>query len=289
MRGCVLGRPGCWVWPGHARPATACWPPWPIDPAVALAAAGALGRIDDPANAGDLLVALDHPEEQVRVEAARALGLMQHEPAVEPLGEMLLSGSGAEVSAAADALGQIGSPAAVDALLVALADPDLTSRRHAALGALESMGDRVVGPLAAMLASDSEPAARRNAAEALGWIGSPRATGALVAALKDRDEAVRRQAAWALGETGDPAARAALQRAISRDESALVQAEAQSALDRLAAAPASGVASRPVSLAAALDRLQPARWLLLVGTWAAAAWLAVTGTRLRPAAAVSKR
>ena len=253
------------------------------DPAVSLAAANALGHINDPANAGDLLVALDHPEEQVRLGAARALGLMKNEPAVKPLGTMLLTGRGAEVSVAAEALGRVGSSAAVDPLLAALADAELTPRRHAALGVLESMGDTVVEPLAAMLAVNREPAARRNAAEALGWIASPRATSALVAALKDRDEAVRRQAAWALGETGDPAARAALQRAASRDDSALVQAEAQTALEQLAATPLSeAVASQPASLAAALHRLQPVRWLVLIGTWTAAAWLALTSARLVP-------
>jgi HEAT repeat protein len=258
------------------------------DPAVSMAAAGALGRINEPANASALLVALDNPSEPVRLGAARALGQMKNEAAVAPLRAMLLTGQGAEVGVAAEALGRIGSPAAVDALLVALADPALTPRRHAAMGALEIVGAPAVDPLARMLDGNPEPAARRNAAEALGWISSTRATPALAGALKDRDAAVRERAAWALGEIADPSARAALERAAARDQSPVVQAAAQAALRQIQAQPRTA-ASGPVSLAAALNRLQPARWVLLIGSWAAAAWLAVTSTRLRPVAAVSKR
>ncbi len=76
-----------------------------------------------------------------------------------------------EVSVAGEALGRIGGPAATEALLAALADPVPTGRWHVAMAALEGMGEPAVAPLVAML--DSQDAhARRNAAQALGWIGS---------------------------------------------------------------------------------------------------------------------
>jgi HEAT repeat protein len=242
------------------------------DPTVSLAAGDALGRIDDPAAVPGLLIAVEHPSEQVRLGAARALGMMGVEAAVEPLRAMLLRGQGAEVGIAGEALGQIGSPEAIDALLTALADPQPTARWHAAMAALEKMGEPAVVPLVAMV--DSQDAdARRSATQALGWIGSPSATDALAKALGDDDDAaVRSQAAWALGEIGDPAARRALERAQRRDPEAEVQVAAERALTRLPEQPeaAGDWASR---WAPVLNRLQPVRWLVLALSLGGAAWL----------------
>jgi HEAT repeat protein len=138
------------------------------------------------------------------------------------------------------------------------------------------MGEPAVEPLAEMLGS-RDARARRNAAEALGWIGSPAATVALVEALQDPSMPVREQAAWALGEIGDPAARAALARAQDRDPSAPVQAEATAALARIEASPVS-VPRWPTTWAPALQRLQALRWSLLALFLAGAIWL-VAGPR----------
>jgi HEAT repeat protein len=248
------------------------------DPAISMAAAEALGRIDSPATVSGLLVALDHPDERVQLSAARALGMMAVEGAVQPLRDMLMNGDGAEVSTAAEALGRIGGAEATDALLAALADPDMTPRRHAALAALESIGEPAVGTLTGMLAS-SDPYARSNAAQALGWIGSPSATDALVQALGDKSSLVRSEAAWALGEVGDPAARAALERAQQRDPSAVVQAVAGRSLAAIEQQP-TRTSSWVVGLAPALNRFQALRWLILAVSLAGAGWLAMTNTRM---------
>lgn len=242
------------------------------DPAVSLTAADALGRINDPAAVPGLLIAVEHPSEPVRLGAARALGMMQVEAAVEPLRAMLLQGEGLEVSVAGEALGDIGGPAATEALLTALADPRPTARWHAAMAALERIGEPAVAPLVAIL--DSQDAhARRNAAEALGWIGSSSSTEALAHALrKDGDATVRGQAAWALGEIGDPAAREALDRAQQRDPSVEVQTAARWALSRVPVQ--SEVSSSwAVRWAPTFSRLQPVRWLILALSLAGAAWL----------------
>jgi HEAT repeat protein len=242
------------------------------DPAVSLAASDALGRINDVAAVPGLLIAVGHPSDQVRVGAARALGMMQVEAAVESLRAMLLGGEGLEVSIAGEALGRIGGPAATEALLAALADPQPTARWHVAMGALERMGEPAVAPLVAML--DSQDAhARRNAAQGLGWIGSSSATEALVHAVrKDGDATVRGQAAWALGEIGDPAARRALERAQLRDPAVEVQMAAEWALSRVPAQSeaAAGWATR---WAPVLNQLQVLRWLVLAVSLAGAAWL----------------
>jgi HEAT repeat protein len=247
------------------------------DPAVRLAAADALGRINDPAAVPGLLIAIEHPSEQIRLGAARALGIMGVEAAVEPLRAMLLQGEGLEVSIAGEALGRIGGPAATNALLTSLADPRPTARWHVAMAALEGMDEPAVAPLVKVL--DSQDAhARRNAAQALGWIGSSSATEALLGALKkDGDATVRGQAAWALGEIGDPAARRALERAEMRDPAAEVNTAAEWALSRIPAQSevATGWATR---WAPALKELQPLRWLVLGLSLAGAAWL-MMGTR----------
>lgn len=246
------------------------------EPAVGLAAAEALGRINDPAAASGLLVAIEHPHEQVRLGAARALGMMGIGAAVDPLRTMLLSGEGLQVSVAGEALGHIGGQAATEALLVALADAQPTARWHVAMAALETMGEPAVEPLLAML--DSQDAyARRNAARALGWIGSPSATRALGHVLKgDPDATVRAQAAWALGEIGDPAAGKALARAQRRDPATTVQTEVAWALART---PEQAAAHWPASWAPTLNRFQAVRWLVLALALAFAAWL-MAGTSL---------
>jgi len=177
-------------------------------------------------------------------------------------------------------LGHIGGSAATDALLTAIQDPSPTSRWHAAMAALEKMGEPAVGPLVEMLDSD-KVYARRNAAEALGWIGSPSATQALVRALRDQDPSMRRQATWALGEIGDPGARAALERSQARDPVAEVRAAAGQALSQLGETPA--VAARwPASWAPALLHLQPMRWIILGLSLAGAAWLSLGRRQLLP-------
>ena len=212
--------------------------------------------------------------------------------AVEPLRAMLLQGEGQEVTVAAEALGQIGSPAAIDALLVPWEDLTLTARRHAALAALEALGEPAVEPLVQQLKSPSGHI-RRNAAEALGWIAAPSASEALLWAVRRDDNAdVRAQAAWALGQIDDLAAQATLARVAADDPAMRVRSAAEQALTQLTEQPGSQqshsagwLASRWLtSLAPALSRLQPLRWLLLAFSLAAAAWLATGRGHLTPIA-----
>lgn len=101
---------------------------------------------------------------------------------------------------AAQALGRIGDPRAVEALEEALKDEDGDIRGHAT--------------------------------SALGSIGDPRAVEALKEALKDEDEYVRRGAAWALGNIGGTRAIEALEEA-SKDEDVDVRRVAESALEQI--------------------------------------------------------
>lgn len=115
----------------------------------------------------------------------------------------------------------------------ALENDRLTSERHAAQHNLELSGEAAVPQLVAALRSNNA-VLRRNAADVLGYIASPRATEALIKTLRaDPVPAVRRNAAWALGEIQDARALNELQEASVADRSPLVRATAADSLARL--------------------------------------------------------
>lgn len=88
-------------------------------------------------------------------------------------------------------------------LLGLLDDAEARVRRRAAL-AIGRVGlSDGIAPLSVRLAQDPEPDVRLMAAFALGLIGDPAASGALVAALTDPDPRVQGRAAEALGLLGD--------------------------------------------------------------------------------------
>jgi len=98
--------------------------------------------------------------------------------------------------AAPQALGKIGNPQAVPALLQALKDKEWRVR-WAAAEALESIGDPQAVPALIQALKNEDLWVRQAAAGALGKIGVP-VVPALMEALKDRDEDVRGAAARAL-------------------------------------------------------------------------------------------
>jgi HEAT repeat protein len=131
-----------------------------------------------------------------------------------------------------------------------------------------------------MLASQ-DGASRRNAAEALGWIGSASATGALVKALGDSTEVVRSEAAWALGEIGDPSAQRALARTRSGDPSAVVREAAGLALAQIGSVSATRVSGWTAWIPI-LSRYEEARWPLLILALFAAALLVARNAQPSP-------
>ena len=125
--------------------------------------------------------------------------------AVDILLRQLAAGHPADTrQAMVEALGQIGDPRAVDALVARLADAGEDEYvRLAAARALGQIGDpRAVDPLAARLADAGEDKdVRTAAAEALGEIGEEPALAALRDYLDDPVEAVRRAALGGLART----------------------------------------------------------------------------------------
>lgn len=112
----------------------------------------------------------------------------------------------------------------------ALRDDGLTAERQAAQQKLEAAGEEAVPALVSALRSN-DPVVRKNAAEMLGYIASPRATDALVQNLQnDPVPAVRVNAASALGAIQAASAIPALESSSVLDTSAQVRQTSSDAI-----------------------------------------------------------
>ena len=180
-----------------------------------------------------LVVALDDSNAEVRRNAAQSLGSLGDPRAVEALLQALRDDADAGVrKMAAWALGEIESPSAVGGLSQALRTDDSAEVRASAawaLGEIESAD--AVDALGAAL-RDANVEVRRNAVWALGQIESAEAVEWLVPALRDTDVEIRRKAAWALGEIENPAAVGGLTGALG-DSDAEVRGNAAWALGEI--------------------------------------------------------
>lgn len=165
------------------------------DPGVrstALAALQRLGRLTD----DDLAAAADDPSPVVRRRAAE---LAVTHPSVDVV-PLLADSDPMVVEAAAFALGERAVAAGVVPALAAVATGhDDPLAREAAVAALGSLGDPDGLP-AILAATTDKPAVRRRAVLALAPFDGPEVDAALTRALGDRDWQVR-QAAEDLGAT----------------------------------------------------------------------------------------
>jgi HEAT repeat protein len=212
--------------------------------------ARALGRLKASAAVEPLIAALEDPAEEVRAEAAEALGhLKELGPLVlEPLLATLDSEDALVRARAAGALGGFDDERALEELLgLTLRDP-VQEVRAAAVGALKKRwpaqaAERLVEALESRGASagwwgkwlfgrrksqqevDHEVLDRQRAAEALGDFADERGLSALEAAVDDPDRVVRRAAVTSLGKSADPRARGPLLKAL-KDREPDVRAQA---------------------------------------------------------------
>ncbi len=176
-----------------------------------------------------LIRALSNRDPAVQYEAVEALGNIGDPAATEALMGALTGDQYSGIRwKAAEALGKIGAPA-VPALIGALKNPDEDIRWKAAI-VLGEIGDaRAVGPLVDLLV-DQDRFVRSRAGYALGMIGPP-AVIDLRTALVDGGVETRRAAAAALGTIPDPAAVDALLQGLD-DPSDEVRQEVIAALSR---------------------------------------------------------
>jgi HEAT repeat protein len=99
-----------------------------------------LGRIGKENSASLLIQALDHPHEEVRMEAAKALGNIQSFVCVEPLIRRLEDSFGHARRVAASSLGAIGDPKALVPLVEILKDPYIDVRMAASEAIVKIQG-----------------------------------------------------------------------------------------------------------------------------------------------------
>ncbi|MHB0935414.1 MAG: HEAT repeat domain-containing protein [Armatimonadota bacterium] len=139
----------------------------------------ALGLFLDPKTADALAKVLTHREAFVRGEAAIALGKLGDRRAVKTLIDML-NGSGNTPYRAAEQLGNLGDPSAVEPLCVHLPK---SKAKHIVITALGKLRDpRAIETLAKAFGGDEVQFAIR----ALKAIGDTQAVPHLIALLKDR-------------------------------------------------------------------------------------------------------
>ncbi len=178
-----------------------------------------------------LIAALRDSDAGVRRAAAQSLGNIESPRAVDGLVAVLRDDDVEVRRAAAQALGEIEDPRAVDALVAALKDPDTEVRKCAAwsLGSIED--PRAADGLAGAL-RDASPEVRKTAAWALGELELTAAPPGLIEAMRDSDPEVRKTAVWSVGQMGDARAVPALRNMLA-DASAEVRSGAIEALGEI--------------------------------------------------------
>jgi len=148
---------------------------------------------------------LNDSSDKVRKEAARILGKIGDDSAIELLNTALGDAEWDVRDAAVEAMGEIGGERAVEALIRAL-DDDSEVVRHSAIWSLGRVsGTRAVAALNELI-QHKKAKTRQDAVRALGLTGDERAIEPLTQALEDEDVEVRNQAAKALCRFGQPAA-----------------------------------------------------------------------------------
>lgn len=154
-----------------------------------------------------LIEAVSDENPSVRLSAAETLGKLMDPRAVQALIEALRQDPEPRVRAmAAWALGEIEDPAAVSALTAALREDDDQGVRVQAAEALGNIEDvSAIGALGDAV-RDPSVEVRRAAVDALGNMEDPRIVPLVLASLGDDDVEVRRSAADALGNNESPQA-----------------------------------------------------------------------------------
>jgi HEAT repeat protein len=140
-----------------------------------------------------LLRQLDEGSARVRIAAATALGNLDDRRAVAPLVAALDDTDAEVVTAAAGALAGLGDDSAVDGLFAVFAHPHAAARR-AAIAAVNTIGAQGTAARVKAALADPLPRVRECALRTAGYFGFPDCLPAIVQALSDDSEDVRRAA-----------------------------------------------------------------------------------------------
>jgi HEAT repeat protein len=171
------------------------------DRAVREAATSALKELGEPALLS-LGFCLQDTNLQVQESAACILAAIANEQVLNPLLSAALSPNWIVRMSAAQGLGRIRSPQAIDTLMLLLQDK-VPGVREEAGRAIQAIGEASVPKLLNIL-HDRNWKARLRAVEALALLKPREAVGPLMTiVLEDPDTAVRQDAVRALGQIGD--------------------------------------------------------------------------------------
>lgn len=161
-----------------------------------------------------LIGALDNDAREMRMAAAKALGELKAESAVEPLAELFSIPDSQLATTAVEALISIGNQSAENQLITALNLKDRRTCTTAILGLGSLKSSQAVDPLIHAL-NDGDAEIATAAATALGLIGDERSIGPLVAQLQARSFSLRLACVKSLGSIGGQASTEALTIALS--------------------------------------------------------------------------
>ena len=181
-----------------------------------------------------LLTRLDDPDLRVRQEAAITLGMMKSPQAESLLAETFTKTTDLDMSLrTAMALGMIATPAAGEALITRIDDPDMLLRM-AILTSLGELDPLPLPPRVQACVADKEPPVRIQLAAIL-WRAkeNPEATKLLIVLLDDKEENVRFAAANTLKVLKDPTSITKLQETASKDKSDRVRSAAKAAISAI--------------------------------------------------------
>jgi HEAT repeat protein len=155
------------------------------------------------------------------INISSALSHLKHPQTVEPLIGILRHHSAAEKTKyAAETLGWIGDPRAIDVLVDTAKSDGSDDVRGAAIESVIKMRNHVTNYaelLIGALKGDKDPWVRLKAAKALGDSGDLRAVGPLMEALKDKNWRFRDTATEAIIKIGDQRVSTELRKAIEED------------------------------------------------------------------------
>ncbi len=169
------------------------------DAGVAIAVAGALAQIGDPAAFEPLLGLVAHPAPAVRQAAIGALNSIGHPSMPARVATMIDASDPVVRESAVRIAGYFGYRETAGAMIGAVSDP-VEAVRVAALEHLPFLDDPNVAVLLQRALETDTPKAKAAAARALGRVDEGAGDDALVGALDDADAWVRYYAARSLGE-----------------------------------------------------------------------------------------
>lgn len=170
------------------------------DETVRVRVAEALGTRDEDRVVSPLIGTLQNdPSADVRRIAARSLGFIADQQALNPLMDALQDNEGSVRAAAAEALGTLQTDRAIDPLVHSFVHDSDANTRYFARQSLESMpGTATAAALATVLNETSDPEVATDIIEVLVQIQATEARSAIQRWAQHTHEAAQSTAQWAL-------------------------------------------------------------------------------------------